>query len=333
MDRAECALKVRKGCGLFELPARGVIEVCGEDRERWLNGMVTNDVRGLMTDPSSARYAMVLNARGIILADLWTFARSDRFWLETEGPRISELIAHLRKFIIADDVRLEDISEQLLRCSLEGPKSFALLSAALGEELALDSGEVCEIEVAGSPMQILGASSSGERAAQLFLPRAAAQAVLDRLREVGEAFELVEGDAACLEILRVEAGIPALEAELLPDVFPHEARLQRAISTRKGCYIGQEIVARLESRGHVNHLLVGLRLGEDAAPPRVEEPIQFEGKAVGEITSSVRSPRLGAIALGYVRSDQAAPGTEVTVAEQSAEIVSLPFLTLPKTRG
>ncbi len=332
MDRAECASRVRHGCGLFELPSRGVIEVRGEDRERWLNGMVTNEVRGLTTDPSSARYATVLTARGIILADLWIFARSDRFWLEAAAPHITDLIAHLRKFIIADDVQLEDISEQLVRCSVEGPKSFALLSAALGEELALGSGEVREIEIAGTPMQILGASSSGERAAQLFLPRAGAQPVLDRLREAGAAFELVEGDAACLEILRVEAGIPAREAELLPDVFPHEARLQRAISTRKGCYIGQEIVARLESRGHVNHLLVGLRLGENAAPPRVEEPIRFEGKVVGEITSSVRSPGLGAIALGYVRSEQAAPGTEVTVAEQRAEVVSLPFITPPNTQ-
>jgi len=332
VECAVCVTKVREGCGLFDLPTRGVIEVRGGDRERWLNGMVTNDVRGLAANPSRSCYATLLTAKGVILTDLWIFARPDCFWLEVESRHIAELLTHLGKYIIADDVQLADISGQLDRFALEGPTTVALVGEVVGREIEVAAGEVCELSIAGVELQGLAASYSGESAMQLFVPKQDAKRVLDALREAGRAFDLVEGDAACLETLRIEAGTPDLEAELLPDVFPQEARLQRAISTQKGCYIGQEIVARLESRGRVNHLLVGLCLGEGSTPPTAGEEIHFEEKAVGEVTSSARSPRVGAIAMGYVRADQAALGTEVRIADQSARVVSLPFFELAQPR-
>jgi len=136
---------------------------------------------------------------------------------------------------------------------------------------------------------------------------------------------LVRGTSEALEILRVEAGIPLLGQELDDDVLPPEARLERAIATNKGCYVGQEIIARLRARGQVNHLLVGLRL-EGADLPAVGTKLSAAGRETGEITSVARSPSQGPIALGYVRREHAAEGTEVDLDGGRARVAALPFV-------
>jgi aminomethyltransferase len=136
---------------------------------------------------------------------------------------------------------------------------------------------------------------------------------------------LVHGSFEALEILRVEAGLPALGSELDEEVLPPEARLERAISTSKGCYVGQEIVARLRARGQVNHLLVGLRL-ESPLLPDVGTKLSVDGRTTGELTSVVLSPSEGPIALGYVRREHAEVGTQIEIAGQRARIAALPFV-------
>ena len=136
---------------------------------------------------------------------------------------------------------------------------------------------------------------------------------------------MVDASAGALEIVRIEAGIPRLGSELGDDVFPDEARLERAISTTKGCYTGQEIVARLRSRGQVNHLLVGLRFSGDVLPEPDAE-LLFESRPTGEVTSSCTSALAGDIGLGYVRRAHAEPGTELVVCSAPALVVALPIV-------
>jgi folate-binding protein YgfZ len=182
-----------------------------------------------------------------------------------------------------------------------------------------------DLRIAGTPVVVAAFAFAGGPAFQLFVPRGRGSDVGAALLAVGAPHGLVASDEAVLELLRIEAGVPRLGRELDESVLPDEARLERAVSTTKGCYTGQEVVARMRSRGRVSHLLVGLRCADPSLPAlraSVQEP---EGKRVGEVTSAVLSPRFGAIALAYVRRPWDAPGTRLRVGGGSVEVVSLPF--------
>jgi aminomethyltransferase len=307
------AAAVRRGAGLFRLAGRGVIGVTGGDARRWLDGMLTNDVTRLRHDgPERDCPALLLTPIGRIVADVHVLARPDGFWLDVARAALPAVLQRLSKYVIADDVRLADLGTGLARLGLEGPAT-PRIAAAAGTALA-DTGAV---------QAAFG--WSGEPALQLFVPAAAAEELIAALRAAGAAHGLVEADADALELLRIEAGIPRFGAELDEEVLPPEARLDAAVSTTKGCYTGQEVIARIRSRGQVKHLLVGLRF-EDGEPPAPETPIEADGRRVGEITSAARSPQAGVIALGFVTRPHDAPGSELRVAGRPARVAELPFV-------
>jgi folate-binding protein YgfZ len=166
---------------------------------------------------------------------------------------------------------------------------------------------------------------SGEDAYQLLVPAGQREVVVEAIAAAANPGELVVAGAEALEILRIEAGVPLLGAELSDDVFPDEARLERAISTTKGCYTGQEIVARLRSRGHVNHLLVGLEFsGEELPRPGTE--LLADRRRTGEVTSCCTSLLAGPIGLGFVRRTHAALGTKLAAGDSPARVAALPFV-------
>lgn len=320
---------VRRGAGLFALPERGLLEVAGSERERWLDGMISNDVRSL--DPAGSRSgcpALLLDPKGRILASLHVLALPDRFWLELERSGIATAAATFDKYIIADDVQVRDASAEWTRLALEGPRAGALLAAAAGGASSAfappEADGWCELRIAGRDLRVAAYGLTGEPGLQLFVPAGAEEPVRAALREAG-AGALVEGDAALLEVLRVEAGTPRLGVELDDSVLPAEARLERAVSTTKGCYTGQEVVARLRTRGRVAQLLVGLRFaeGEPAVAPGAK--LRDEKGVVGEVTSTVRSPSLGPVGLAFVKSDRAEPGTALRAGEARALVEALPF--------
>lgn len=329
---AERALAVRRGVGLFVLPPRGLVVVRGGDARRWLNGMVTNDVAALAPDSAgSACRALALTRQGRIVADLHVIARtSESFWLELAREAVVPLIDHLGKTIIADDVTLDDRSDESARIALEGPRSAALLADALDLVVAVrdvPQGGAIDVRVAGADVVAVAWGESGERAFRLIVPCSALAGVEARLREAGVAHGLVCADAETLDVLRVESGTPRFGAELGPDVLPAEARLDAsAISFTKGCYTGQEIVARMRSRGSVGHLLVGLAL-EGSALPAPRTALSREGQTVGEITSVAQSASAGAIALGFVRRPHDAIGTRLVSETGLAVVHDLPFVT------
>lgn len=319
---ADRAAAVRRGAGCFPDLARGVIEVTGGDRRRWLNGMLTADVGAL---PAGAgRYALLLSPQGRILADFQVIERGDRFWLDTAADRVTDAIARLSRYVIADDVALTDATARFTRIGIEGPAAPELLAALCAGAPALAADGCADAVVAGHPVAIAAFGWSGEAARQLFAPPAARAALLAEIARAGGA-ALVTGDAAVLEVLRIEAGIPRMGAELGEDVLPAEAGLvERAVSLTKGCFTGQEIVARMHARGRSGHRLVGLRFAGDAAP--ATGLLAADGRTVGAVTSACVSAT-GAIGMGFVRPPHDAEGTALQSGERSVRVVSLPHVT------
>jgi folate-binding protein YgfZ len=319
-------LAVRRDVGLFALEDRGLIEVTGGDARRWLNGMVTNDVSRLEPgSPRSGCPALVLTNKGRVVADVQVLAVEAGFWLETARAAVPDLMERLSKFVIADDVRLVDRSDDVARIGLEGPGSGAVLDRALDTTLVLERDGCASVHLGAAAVVVARFGWSGEDARQLFVPSGSLETVSDRL--LSSAMKSIpDCSAEALEVLRIEAGRPRLFAELSSEILPPEARLEGTISYTKGCYTGQEIVARLRSRGHVNHLLVGLRLASGELPPR-GAVVCAGDREIGEITSAVRSPKAGAIALAFVRVGHDEPGATLVVDGKPAQVSALPFVT------
>lgn len=328
MSERATTTRVREGVGLFAGEARGLLEVRGSDRVRWLDGMLTADVKALEKRGEGAGCAaLLLTHRGAIVADFQVGRFDEMLLLECQRAAIPTIRAALEKRIIADDVVIVDRSDDSVALGIEGARAADVLERAAEGGAPPPAGDWAAMRIAGVDALVAAIGWSGERAFLLRVPPAASGAVREALVRAASAIGIdgVEGDAELLETLRIEAGIPALGTELDEDVLPPEARLERAIAINKGCYVGQEIVARLRSRGQVNHLLVGLRFEGDALPAAAT-PLSVAGRAIGEVTSRVVSPTEGPIGLGYVRREQAEDGTLLDAAGARARVTALPFV-------
>jgi folate-binding protein YgfZ len=329
MNLDEIISATRSRAALFERDDRGLLEVRGEDRVRWLDGMISGDMQGLVDAGSGGRsgcYALLLTNRGAIVADLHVGRIGESFVLESRRDQIPKIREALDRFIIADDVTLVDLCADLVVLAIEGPRAGEVVSKAVGVEIELGAEDWAEFEIAARRVRIGTFGVTGETAYQLHLAVEDRAAIVSALEAAGRDVGMVSGDAAALEVMRVEAGIPALGSELNEEVLPAEARLERAISTSKGCYVGQEIVARLRSRGQVNHLLVGFRIEGDVRPA-MDTPLMVGTRRIGEITSVADSPEFGSIALGFVRREHSEVGSEVEFEGGVARVAALPFST------
>jgi folate-binding protein YgfZ len=316
---------VRRAAGVFRLPDRGLIEVSGGDRVRWLDGMVSNDVVNLCPGRErSGCYATVLTSKGRIVADLHVLLRDGVFWLETSSSALPAVIEHLERHLIADDVTLRDISDTVDRLALEGPLAQRVLETANESFDTLEVDAWAEAHIGDIAIVVARYGWSGEDGFQLLVPVGSGDGVASSLVAAGAAFGLVSAAPQALEVLRIEAGIPAFGAELDETVLPAEVRLDRAVSQSKGCYVGQEVVARMETAGRVSHSLVGLTL-EDGPVPEPGTVVIAGTKKVGEITSSCQSPLAGPIALAFVRSAHADAGTALSAADRPVRVARLPF--------
>jgi folate-binding protein YgfZ len=317
-DVARELAALRAGGGLFRLPGRGVLAVGGSDRVRWLDGMISADVKSLR--PGGGAPGLLLTRQGRIVADLHVLARADELWLELERSALPAVREQLLRYVVADDVTLTDRSAELARLAAEGPRAAALLAAAGADLAGLARDAWRELRLGGVTLTVASFGFTGLPGFQLFVPAAGADTVAAALLGAG----IAPASADTLECLRIAAGVPWLGRELDESVLPAEARLDAAISTTKGCYTGQEVVTRMRSRGRVGHLLVGLRFEGDALPARGAK-IEGATGALGQVTSAVRSPELGAIGLGFVRAEDATPGASVRVDGAPARLAELPF--------
>jgi len=271
--------------------------------------MTTNHVQELK--PGTGCYAFFLNAQGHILADVNLLRLEDRFLLDTE-PETRELVyRHLDKYIIADDVVLEDMSDVLACLAVEGPHAAAVL-AAIGAPVP----DADYAHAAWNGGIVERASFTGQPGFRIFLPIAGKAEWIERLECAG-AVPATPDEA---RTVRLEQGKPRYGEDIFDTTLPQETQQMHAVHAAKGCYLGQEIVERIRSRGHVNRLLVKLEI-EGAAPLRSEAKVMAEGKEAGEVTSSVFSPALGnTVALAYVRAQYTAHGTVLAVDGRAAGI-------------
>jgi folate-binding protein YgfZ len=298
--------------GLIDLSDRGLLQVTGSDRLTFLQGMLSNDLLALR--PFEGHYATILNQQGKVLADVRVLCAMNSIYLDFLEPLKDKIVAHLNRYLVADEVEIADRTDEYGMLSLQGPRAEALLAeyageARLPEQLAhhamfkVDAAAICAVR----------ASHTGETGFDLIIPRADLLSAAQRLTEIGRRFAAVWVGAEALEILRVEAGIPVYGTDITEDNLLLETSLDSHVSFTKGCYLGQEIVERVRSRGHVNRKLRGLLIN-GTTPASHGDAIRADEKQVGAITSSVHSPRLSrAIALGYIHRDHWEPGTQVTV--------------------
>jgi folate-binding protein YgfZ len=298
---------LRESVAWLDLSARGRIYATGADSARLLHAMTTNHVQQLK--PGMGCYAFFLNAQGHILADVNLLRLEDRFLLDTE-PETRELVyRHLDKYIIADDVALEDASDAMACLGVEGPQAAAVL-AAIGAPVP----DADYPHAAWNGGIVERASSTGQPGFRIFVPVQAKGEWVGRLRSAG-AVPATPDEA---RTVRIEQGKPRYGEDIFDNTLPQETRVADAVHFAKGCYLGQEIVERIRSRGHVNRLLVKLEIeGAGLLPGGAR--IEAEGKESGEVTSSAFSPALGkTVALAYVRAQYAVAGTVLSVAGRAA---------------
>jgi aminomethyltransferase len=293
---------LREGAAFFHLGARGHIRALGEDRVRLLHAMTTNHVEQLR--PGQSCYAFFLTAQGRIVADVNILCLDGCLLLDTEPETRQKVYEHLDKYIIADDVTLEDQTERYAALALEGPQA--------GRVLGTDVAPHTWVERDG--ILIAGLSATGAPGARLFVPVDRVQALEEQLVQQG-ATRATPADG---EIVRLENGKARCGVDFGEKNIPHETQLLHAIHFSKGCYLGQEIVERVRARGHVNRLLTPLRI-DASQPPAAGATIHAGDQEAGEITSAAFSPALGAVcALGYVRAEALAMSRGLTVGGAAA---------------
>ncbi len=314
---------VRKAAGLFDFSFRAKFAVQGADRVRFLQGMVTNDVKLLA--PGSGQYAMLLDIKGHILADLRIYGERDRLLVDTDADLRAKVMQTLEHYIIMDEVELQPL--ELFTLAFQGPRSRPLLEKTLHIDLpTMEESDHFSTNYGGFPVRVVCASSTGEEGYEVWVGAAGLLGLWGAACGQAPTYDMLPCGTEGLETLRIEAGIPRYGPDFGEDTLPFEAGLWNAISFNKGCYVGQEIVERARSRGHVNWKLVGVVV-EGHVAPAAGEKLMAEGKEIGEITSACLSPSLDrVIALAYVRREVAESTTRLTLASgPTAEVTPLPF--------
>lgn len=319
---------VRNRVGLIDLSYRGILELAGRDRARFLNGMVTNDIKSLKA--GSGQYAAMLTVHGKLMADMRIYNLADAYWLELHEDLAPKTHEALTRHLIADQVEIRDRSGEFIVIALQGPAGIDLFEKlGIGEAKGLEEYQHLEVSVGGTTIRLIRASETGEEGFIAVVPVAAAETVWQTLMEAGRTDRLRRVGMEAVNVLRIEAGVPWYGLDMDETTLLQEAGLERAASFSKGCYIGQETVTRIAHRGHVNRHLVGLLI-EGGETPEAGATLFHEHREVGRITSAVHSPALGRpVALGYVHRESLAPGAILELqtgkATSSAEIVPLPF--------
>jgi len=306
------------GCGLVDRSERGKLALTGAGAIDFLNGQVTNELAGLR--PGEGRYAAFLTHKGKMLGDMRILALGDpsaevpaELFLDTERVALQALFDMIRRFKVGYDVELHKRTLERGLLSLIGP----------GSDAALGAGGPAAEEHASAPIELGGVAALAVRTdvgMDLVCESELTARLAQLLRERG-ASDVEEATAECL---RIERGRPRFGIDIDESTIPQEAGLnERAVSFTKGCYVGQETVARLHYRGKPNRHLRGLRL---SAPATTGDALSLGEREVGRVGSTALSPALGPIALALVRRE-AQPGDSLAVGggEVSAEVVALPF--------
>jgi folate-binding protein YgfZ len=315
----------REAAAFLDLSTRGKVEVTGPEAARFLHNLCTNDILHLPAGAGCEAFFTTAKAKVVAHVFLSHLAsdKGDTFLLDVVPGQAAKLLQHLDHYLISEQVLFTDRTLALGQLHLAGPQALAVLKRALGDLPELQPLQHTALPTTG---MIRRQDALGTTGFDLFLPAEQVAAVSQRLREAGA--RLVGPEA--YDILRVEAGTPAFGPDIDEDRLVMEVgRTAQAICYTKGCFLGQEPIVMARDRGHVNRTLLGLKL-HGSGPAAHGAKLLRDGNEVGQVASSVVSPRLGPIALAYLRRGSQEPGTVVEVqgdgATRTAEVASLPFV-------
>ena len=308
------------GSGVYDLSLRAKISLTGRDRVRWLNGMVTNNIRDL--EPGRGVYAFLLHPQGHILGDLYAYNRGESLLVDTDRSQVEKILAVFDKYIIMDDVEVANVGDRLTAVGIAGPKSRETLQAAGFEVPDLKPLQFVETTWRDVGVTLIRGDNPQVELFELFPAPGNNDRVFEALSKVGAR----PVGTAALDLLRIAAGIPRYGVDIRERDLPQETEQERALNFSKGCYVGQEIVERIRSRGQVRRKFTGFAI--EGKLPAVGSKIQVEGKDVGEITSASSLLVAGGerlLALGYIRREAATPGKLVEAGGSAASVANLPF--------
>jgi folate-binding protein YgfZ len=303
---------LRSTAAWLDLSARGKIILTGEDRARLLHAMTTNHIQQLQ--PGDGCYAFFLNAQGRILADVNVFCRQNDFVLDVEPETREPLYQHLDKYIIADDVTLDDATDRIATLDLEGPEALAM-AARIGVPIP----EKPWTHTAWNEMTVANVSFTGAPGLRFFAPADGRPRLIELLQNAGAG----EAGLDAARIVRLEHFKPRFGEDIFNTTLSHETQQMHAVNFNKGCYIGQEIVERVRSRGLVHRLLAGVEI-DSTEVPAPDTRLLHGAEDIGKMTSAAFSPALGkVVGLAYMRRELAEPGTSLTVNGHAAIVRAL----------
>lgn len=316
---------LRSGSAIHDLGWLAFIKVTGEDRVRWLNGMVTNNTRDL--EPDHGNYNFILTTQGRIVGDLTAYQRGDHYLMVTSESQREHLLGALNKYIIMDDVELTDISSLMTALGITGPKAKDFCATAGLPSVKLN--ELQQVQWNGIDITFTQSAESPVPIFQIWLHPDNVNTTWQKLLAAGAK----PAGSEAIEKFRILCGIPMYGKDIREKELPQETMQEQALNFTKGCYVGQEIVERIRSRGIVHRGLTGFILDKEnteiTLPASGENlKIQHEGKDMGYVTSFARVPVNGEeklLALGYLRREAATPGNSVKILEVHATVAALPF--------
>ena len=313
-----------KGCAVFDMSWQAKLVLSGEDRVRWLNGMVTNNVRDLATGHGG--YCFLLSAQGRIQGDLVAYNRGDYLLVTTDREQAPAIAEIFERYIIMDDVEVTSVGDKLGTIGVAGPKASEVLFEVDVAIRQLELGQVIDTVWRDVGISVARSAQPPMDGYEIWFSVENADKVWDALVSAGAT--PVGSDA--LELYRIVRGVPRFGVDLRERDLPQETGQHYALNFAKGCYIGQEIVERIRSRGNVHRMFAGFELqcDSDTILPPAGAKIRAGDKDVGEITSAARVPFPSGertLALGYVRREAATPGTCVQIGERTATVQTLPF--------
>lgn len=310
----------RERAALFTLGGSSIIELTGPERLQWLNTLVTNKVDDLAPG-RSVRAFLLSPTKGRVLADFLVCEAGDRTWIECVGDCGPTVLELFNKYWLGREVAFEKPTEPMRVLSLQGPLAAAMLTGVVNDVPPAEEGAHEETTVAGHSARALRWSDTGMPGYHLWVAEEVAGAAEAALVAAGA----VVGDETTWTVLQIEGGIAAFGRELDADVIPLEAPTENAIHHGKGCYPGQEVIARLWARGRPARQLRGLRFDTGPAPPAGTTLDAPDKPDAATVTAAGDSPDFGPIGLAYVHRDHCAAGTRLSRGVISAEVVDLPL--------
>ncbi|MBC8355115.1 MAG: tRNA-modifying protein YgfZ [Planctomycetes bacterium] len=319
-DLASQCGALRDGMGYCDLSGRTQIELTGEDRSKVLHGLCTNDINRLTSGDGSE--AFLTNVQGKTTGYVNVFCREASLVIDTAPGLAGEIIPALDRYVIREDVKLVDRTNDWAEVLVSGSQASGLLASHFvgsmpDSRIGISDGTIAHVQV-----QLRCLPYTSPECFFLCCDLSHRSSIVAWLRQT----DAIECDQEAVNVARIEMGIPIYGQDVTVDNLPQElARDELAISFTKGCYLGQETVARIDALGHVNRRLLGLKFSGETVPPP-GTGIAVDGKQVAEITSSCFSPRLEApLALAFVRQGSSKPGTILQCPLGEAEVVDLPM--------